>query len=219
MLRNTYFPTTIVDGFFDNPNAIREFALNQEYSTDTSGRWPGIRTKPLSEISPYMFHNFCQKMLSLFITSDQGFNYNIEATFQLINKDYMSGWVHKDASIATAIIYLNPESDSGTSLYLKQDIDYDETSFVKEKKEGYKNNSDNNIARSQHNQHFKETVSIKGIFNRLIIFDSNIYHSAHDFFGVTKENSRLTLVCFVHSLSGDINTPLSKSRNFSGCTL
>ena len=197
MLKNTYFPTTIVDGFFDNPNAIREFALKQKYFTDASGRWPGERTELLSDISPNIFHNICLKILSLFLTSDQLLSYNVEATFQLINKDFLAGWVHKDPSIATAIVYLTPESESGTSLYFKQDIEYVDSSSVKEKIEGYKNNSDNISARLQHNQHYKETLNIKGIFNRLIFFDSNIYHSAHDFFGKSEKDSRLTLVCFI----------------------
>lgn len=219
MLRSTYFPTTIVDGFFDNPNAIREFALKQKYFTDTSGRWPGSRTELLSDISPTIFHNICHKILSLFLTSNQLLSYNVEATFQLVNEDFLSGWVHKDPSIATAIVYLTPESESGTSLYLKQNIEYNDNFFVTEKIESYKNYSDNAAVRYQHNQNFKETVNIKGIFNRLIFFDSNIYHSAHDFFGVNKEDSRLTLVCFLYNISGDLNTSLSRSRNYIGNTL
>ena len=219
MLKNTYFPTTIVDGFFDNPDAIREFALKQKYFTDTSGRWPGSRTELLSDISPNIFHSICKKILTLFFTPEQTYNYNVEITFQLINENYLSGWVHKDPSIATAIIYLTPKSESGTSLYLKQNIEYEDSSYVKEKLEGYKNYSDNTTSRCKNNQHYKETVNIKGIFNRLIFFDSNIYHSAHDFFGVDKEDSRLTLVCFVYGISGNLDTSLSRSKNFRGNTL
>ena len=219
MFKNTYFPTTIVDGFFDNPDAIREFALKQKYFTDPSGRWPGSRTELLSDISPSIFHSICKKILTLFFTSEQIYSYDVEITFQLINENFLSGWVHKDSCIATAMVYLTPESESGTSLYLKQNIEYEDSSYDKEKIEGYKNYSDNDTYRFQNNQHYKETVNIKGIFNRLIFFDSNIYHSAHDFFGINKENSRLTLVCFVHGISGNLDTSLSRSKNFIGNTL
>ena len=33
-----------IDDFYEDPDSVREFALNQEY--ETSGNYPGIRTVP-----------------------------------------------------------------------------------------------------------------------------------------------------------------------------
>ena len=122
MLNNTYFPTTIVDGFFDNPDKIRQFALEQDYNSDDTGRWPGLRSSQLVDLSPVLFNNMCQKILSLFFTAEQPYMYDIESTFQIVNSNFNTGWVHKDPSIITIMLYLSPESSSGTSLYLKKNI-------------------------------------------------------------------------------------------------
>jgi len=221
MLNTTYFPTTIVDGFFDNPDKIRQFALEQEFHRDETGRWPGIRSSQLFKLSPIIFNNICQKMLSLFFTAEQTYSYDIASYFQIVNGEFNSGWVHKDPSIITAMLYLTPDSFSGTSLYLNKNISYDDTTFVEDKIESYKLGTDSAKAkksRELHNQNFEEMLNVKGIYNRLLIFDSNIYHAAHDFFGDSNEDSRLTLVSFVHGLKGEYCTPLQRSRNFIGQT-
>jgi len=217
-MKNIFFPTIVVDGFLDNPDTFRKFALNQEFYNDDKGRWPGLRTTSLSTISPVVFNHICHKILALFFTADQAYNYNIESSFQLISKNYNAGWVHKDSSIITAMLYLTPEAHSGTSLYLKKDITYDDNTFINDKSVSYNLGSDNTKARNLHNQNYEESLIVKGLYNRLLVFDSNNYHAAHDFFGLSKEDSRLTLVSFVHSLSGDYRTPLQRSRSVEGNT-
>ena len=217
-MKNIFFPTTIVDGFLDNPDTFRKFALNQVFYKDDKGRWPGVRTQDLSFVSPVVFHNICKKILSLFFTADQVYNYNIESSFQLVNKDYNTGWVHKDSSIITAVLYLTPDTYSGTSLYVKKNISYDDDTFINDKILSYNDGSDNTKARNLHNQNYEESLIVKGLYNRLLVFDSNYYHAAHDFFGSSEEDSRLTLISFVHNLAGDYRAPLQRSRSVEGNT-
>ena len=217
-MRNIFFPTTVVDGFLDNPDALRKFALDQDFYIDDTGRWPGSRTSQLSTISPVIFNQFCQKVLALFFTAEQTYNYNIESSFQLVNKNYNTGWVHKDTSIITAMLYLTPDSHSGTSLYSKKNITYDDRTFINDKAISYKQETDNIKARDLHNQNYEEIMNVKGLYNRLLIFDSTTYHAAHDFFGSSKEDSRLTLVSFVTGLIGDYRAPLQRSRIIEGRT-
>ena len=217
-MKNIFFPTTVVDGFLDNPDALRQFALDQDFYIDDTGRWPGSRTSQLSTISPVIFNQVCQKILALLFSAEQTYTYNIQSSFQLVNKNYNTGWVHKDTSIITAMLYLTPDSHSGTSLYSKKNISYDDRTFVNDKVISYKQESDNIKARNLHNQNYEEIMNVKGIYNRLLIFDSNTYHAAHDFFGSSKENSRLTLVSFVTGLIGDYRTPLQRSRSIDGGT-
>jgi len=217
-MRNLYIPTTVVDGFLDNPDTFRKFALDQEFYIDEKGRFPGSRTSLLSTISPVVFDQVCQKILALFFTNEQAYSYTIESSFQLVNKNYNTGWVHKDPMIITAMLYLTPGSYSGTSLYLKKNISYNDSNYLNDKVVSYKLGSDDIKACNLHNQNYEEVMNVKGLYNRLLVFDSNMYHAAHDFFGSSKEDSRLTLVSFVHRLTGDYYGPLQRSRSVVGQT-
>jgi hypothetical protein len=219
MYKNTYTPTTIVDGFFDNPDKIRAYALNQKYYNDIEGRWPGSRTQDLSTVSPVVFHTICQKILSLFFTKKQLYFYEAEAYFQIVDKKFESGWIHKDPYVITAIVYLTPDSISGTSLYVKKDIDYNDSSYLQDKFTNYKNGLDVGSSRDLNNQNYIETLNISGLYNRFVVFDSNMYHAAQDFFGDSNEESRLTLVVFFSSITGDLETPLQRSKSFNSITI
>jgi hypothetical protein len=218
VFKNTYIPTTIVDGFLDDPNALREYALKQNYTKDTEGRWPGVRSLCLSKISPILYHHICQKTLSLLYTNNQPYRYEADIFFQIINNDYESGWVHKDPSLITTVLYLTPGLNSGTSLYLKKNVDFNDSTYIQDKIDSYLSGMYNINSRNLNNQQYEETVIVKGLYNRLIVFDSNIYHAAHDYFGSNKEDSRLTLVSFFRVLYGDLETPLNRCKNHTGHT-
>ena len=45
----------VIDNFYKNPEKVREFALNEEYSI--SGNYPGIRTKSFASLElKYIIH-------------------------------------------------------------------------------------------------------------------------------------------------------------------
>ena len=44
------YPTLIVDNFFKDPIAVRDFALQLEYHTSSDGTYSGKRTKSLQKI-------------------------------------------------------------------------------------------------------------------------------------------------------------------------
>jgi hypothetical protein len=99
-----------------------------------------------------------------------------------------------------------------------KNISYDDGASIVDKKESYKIESDNVKSRNLHNQNYEEILNAKGLYNRLLVFDSNMYHAAHDFFGSNKEDSRLTLVSFVYELNGDYRAPLQRSKSINGPT-
>jgi hypothetical protein len=43
---------------------------------------------------------------------------------------------------------------------------------------------------------FKETAEVENVYNRAVIFDPRTWHTANNFFGTTREDTRLTLVYF-----------------------
>ena len=209
MIKSTSFPTTIVDGFFDTPDLIRNLALKQEYSYDYNGEWPGKRCNVL-DASSILFHTIIQKIILLYF-DDMVVDYNANMFFQIIDKKYRSGWIHRDAgnnNIVTGIIYLTPDSKSGTSLYSKKrPLVYDDNTLLDSKKEFYKSinsgNSVNTVAdySQLHNTEYEETVNVKGVYNRLVLFDSNLYHRGHNFNSEDLNQSRLTIVFFINHLN------------------
>ena len=210
------FPITIVDNFLENPDKIRNFALHQEFFK--SDKIPGKRTKLLSEIDPYFCNELMKKFFSLYYDFDyQKIEWNVDASFQLIDCNYNEGWVHQDESKITGIIYLNKNSNlkTGTSIYkTKQNIlNANLELFVDKKHSFFKGNisyDDAEMFRKQNNDQFDEVVNISNIYNRLISFESDQYHSAQSFINDNKE-PRLTLIFFVNKIFSK-NTPIEKSK-------
>jgi len=183
----------IMDEFFDNPDEVRNFALNQVYEKDLIGNWPGTRTREIAHID-----NFFYTSLFNFLEFSPS-EYNISSNFQITDESYDQGWVHKDKSIYTGVLYLskNPIVNSGTSLY--EESEYD-TKYPDEKRNwilGNKTAEEIVKYREDNNNQFKEIVNLENLYNRLILFPGTIPHRANKFFGKNKEDSRLTLVFFV----------------------
>ena len=60
------YPTTIIDNFFDDPDAIVEMAEGMKYYAPDTGNWPGTRTKQLHIENHRFFTYFGQKIHNLF---------------------------------------------------------------------------------------------------------------------------------------------------------
>jgi len=217
-MRSLLFPTLIVDSFFEDPDKVRNFALNLQYNKDIHNMWPGSRSDPLHNIEPLFFELVMHKINKLLFNNSADVSYNSLMTFQLVDETYDSGWVHEDSnqSTLTSIIYLTPGQTSGTSLYKKNDtIKVRDDNFVKEKREVFATQKTNEKARNLHNSQFTETINVKGLYNRMVIFESHNYHAAHEFIGETLDTSRLTLVSFINYTTSVSNLPVVRSLSKS----
>ena len=196
-MKTIFTPTMIVDGFFNNPDAVRDFALKLQYQKDTEGRWPGVRSD-IHDSYPVFFNQIMNKIVSMLFSTDTLVSYTAQMSFQIVDQSYEMGWVHKDNSCLTALIYLTPDSTSGTSIYTKKDcLNYLDSTFRSQKQESYKTNNIDSDSRNIHNNQYTENINIKGLYNRLVLFDSHLYHAAHEFLGNELGNSRLTLISFI----------------------
>ena len=206
-MNNYMFPTTIVDNFFDDPTLIRNFALAQEFFPDPDHKWPGLRTDFLHILDPKFFGNTMQQFLLLFYPAGSECSFSASAQFQLVPKEYDQGWVHLDGALVTGIIYLNDEHipNSGTTIYRPK---YPGTGLIHGDKieESFKNpdrTADFEKFRKENNDQFEESIVVKNKFNRLVAFDSHLYHAAGDFKTGESDTSRLTLVFFINKLVVD----------------
>ena len=63
------YPVTVVDNFYDNPDAIRKFALAQKYQfchdrPDIKHVYPGSRTKGVFDLDVELHEKICKKLVS-----------------------------------------------------------------------------------------------------------------------------------------------------------
>ena len=223
-LRNQYgnpnlkFHSVCVDNFFNNPDLIREFALNQEYFP-TDGRYPGERTSNMWQINKTLSDYLFAKIFSVYFPV-RGYQIKFEKadiTFQKIkpfsdvtNSWKNTGWIHTDNDFALAgLVYLTPNfnKNGGTSLFnLKKEFSYthDDSILTPMKNKLYsgKKISDEEYknALEKYNSKFEEKTEFKNIYNRLIAYDGHEYHGAKSFYNNTGDE-RLTLVFFIDGIT------------------
>lgn len=174
----------VVDNFYSDPYAVREFALKQEFAEDLN-YFKGSRslqqyfvpgTKEAFErimgikIREWESHGMCGRFQ--FCTSQDSLVY------------------HNDGQTWAAMIYLTPNAPycTGTSLYAS--------------KNGARRTTDANFTDDVYSGGFYDETkfdlvdSIGNVFNRLFIFDAQNIHAASKYFGQTKEDSRLFHIFF-----------------------
>ena len=199
------YPVTVVDNFLAEPDAVRKYALSLTYSNEHYN-YPGVRSPAIASLDLTLFSTLGETIVSLFTSYYP--NYNMDCFFQKITPDFNKdkwettnrGWVHRDSKhLFGGVIYLDPDPDpdAGTSIYRSttgMNRMNEAHVFAKlnwfngslKDKEYY-----SKIYNDFHEQ-YVETVTVKNIYNRLILFDCTTFHGVptHG----TKE--RLTLPFF-----------------------
>ena len=198
------YPNLIVDNFFEDPDSIVDLSANIEYTPSDDGRWPGLRSNYLHQIDTRLFDFISKKITHLFYANCQDWNYEI--SFQKINpfsnNQYDKkncGWVHKDEYNFGGVIFLtkNPDDDTGVTIFKTKNGYSSITNQEQEVKNkhflgGAIDDDRYNQVYEMYHQQFEETIKIKNIFNRLVLFNNNTFHSVQTY--GTKQ--RLTLSFF-----------------------
>jgi hypothetical protein len=220
------FPLVVLDDFYEDIEAIRKLALKLQYFPDLHGNFPGKRTKNLLEINSDLYQYCCTRFLSLFFDFAvcQNLEWAIDTRFQLVDPinnldDPLNiGWTHVDNRVlAAAVVYLtpDPEPNSGTTIYkAKPGIDLAELDIgTLSRNEFYKtgNISPDYLENlNKHNSHFDESIVVKNQYNRIIAYDSNMYHRASSHHAGT--NTRLTQVFFLYDMANCTRTTTDKLK-------
>lgn len=227
-----HFPATCIDNFYSDPDAIRNFALAQEYTSDPTGRWPGKRSKPLHILNRELFDTFCDRFFSVFFDlSETNLNWVLSSEFHIIenldddkNSIKNKGWIHYDDSnaVLAGIIYLNknPDPDSGTSIFRCIDESvlqnyHNNGPWVETKKKFYLQNIDENYTKSlqDNNDAFVETARFQNVYNRLVAYDCDVPHRFNSCYSPDNNDPRLVQVIFVNDLRGNFKSPLERVRS------
>jgi hypothetical protein len=218
------YPVTVIDNFYENPDAIREFALAQQYKyrheepDSLQYVYPGCRTKDIFDLDKSLQEKVLKKLVSVFHIPEHDYmQWAISTSFQSVSEAYGRGVIHTDNNIIFAgVIYLTPNAplNSGTSIYRTN------KTFTQE---AYKLASDQNDARfktgeivmdTSFHSMFDEVITINNVYNTLIIFEGDIFHSANNFFGTTLNDSRLAQVFFISKINANKanSFPLNRTK-------
>lgn len=179
------------DGFFENPDKIRKYALTQTYySSDNDpndANYPGHRTDFLSAINHELFKEFAENLYEVIGLEPQHSSF-IHSFFQYTTEADGNSWVHRDNlyfnPTHVGLVYLtpNPPTDSGTILYTPKDMgEYD--------KDHMKNSGD--VA----DYDVKHTFD--NAYNRVVVYDPQEFHKSDKYFGDNRFDSRLFIVFFM----------------------
>jgi FkbM family methyltransferase len=189
---NEYKKSTswIVDNFYDNPDEIRKFALEQEFGDESviTG-FVGRRT-----FNQFLFPGLKEAFESVMgkkITKweEHGMNGRFQICWSGERLVY-----HCDEQMWGGMIYLTPNApyQCGTTLYADK---------KNRARTYYDPGWDEYWANTPGDCHLDRTpfepVDVLGnVYNRLVIFDASCIHSASEYFGTNKENARLWQMFF-----------------------
>jgi hypothetical protein len=187
---NSKSTSWIVDNFYENPDSVREFALNQDYVEGGFGRgFIGRRTEQ-QFLFPGLKERF-EEIMGKTITKweEHGMNGRFQIAWSGEPLVY-----HCDSQKWGGMLYLTPDApyQCGTTLYAHK----------KTRARTYFDNGwDASWVDVPGDCHLDgtpfEPVDVLGnVYNRLVIFDASAIHSASQYFGTVKENSRLWQMFF-----------------------
>ena len=179
-----------VDNFYENPDAIRKFALEQDYHIGGIGRgYIGNRTHQ-QFLFPGLKERF-EQIMGKRITKWK--EYGMNGRFQYCWSGQPIVY-HCDSQMWGGMIYLTPDApfECGTTLYAHK-----KTRARTYNEDGY-DASWKDIPGDYHldGTPFEPVDVLGNVYNRLVIFDSSCIHSASEYFGTVKENCRLWQMFF-----------------------
>jgi len=167
----------IVDDFYENPDAVREYALKQNFDVD--GNFPGKRTKPWLPPDLKQSIQFIVQNAGGAVTSWREDSYT--GSFQYcLAKDRT--WIHADPNNTWAgVCYLTPNAplSGGTALYRHNPTGKDTHYPGDEWPDG------------QDYTQWTRTDYMVNKYNRLVLYRGMMYHASVDYFGNSIENGRL----------------------------
>lgn len=217
------YPVTVISDFYENPDEIRKYALAQKYTychqmKDIQYVFPGGRTKELRELSQSLYEKICKKLISVFhIPEHDVMRWQINTSFQIVEDEYGHGLIHQDQNTVFAgVLYLTPDAplNSGTSLFRKNK-NYNEDLYWKKIKENDERFKRKEPIDFSYHEMFDEVVRVNNVYNSLILFEGDIHHCANQFFGKTKQDSRLAQVFFITKIDANKESsfPLLRVKN------
>lgn len=176
----------IIDNFYQDPDAVREKALNLDFTRDAD-YYPGRRTKPEPEEVSFQLRTAFEQILhkrcvNWFNRYNTGYQYTIASDMS---------WTHHDSTRWAGVIYLTPDAliEAGTGTFRLKDSKIGTWDGI----DGSDSDFNGTDILKWENNHLWEATNLAGnYYNRLVLYNGYMYHrSLVPGFGVGKEDGRL----------------------------
>lgn len=168
----------IVDGFYNNPYEVRDFALAQKFNV--TGNFPGSRTNSFANQSVF---DILQSIVEPQAGKINYFPEDYNGAYQITTAKDRS-WIHADNGTKWAgVVYLTPDAPLSSG-----------TGFFRHKASGLTWSEDGKGTWNNDSQDMTKwelMSSVGNVFNRLILYRGKQFHSSLDYFGNSLNNGRL----------------------------
>jgi hypothetical protein len=217
------YPVAIVENFYENPDAIRKYALEQDFKycherPNLKYVYPGSRTKDLVDLDKALHEKVCKKLVSVFHNTEYDYmRWAISTSFQSVTEEYKEGVIHTDQdTIFAAVLFLTPDAplNSGTSLFRKA-AGFDDQQYAQALADNDARFKAGDIEMStEYHSMFDEIVRVNNVYNTIVIYEGRHFHAANQFFGKTLQDSRLTQVFFINKIDAQKQSvfPISRTQ-------
>lgn len=178
----------VVDNFYRDPDAVRAFALEQEYEPSGPGK-PYIGSRTYKQfLFPGLREEF-EYIMGRKITEWESHGMNGRFQFNIEGEPLV---YHADLQQWAAMLYLTPNApyETGTMTHALKGTDIrhrDHPEFGRCFRPG---------SRNLDKTPFEDVDIIGNVYNRLVIFNAGYLHSACGYFGWNQKNSRLWQMFF-----------------------
>jgi len=181
----------VVENFYQDPHGVRELALGATYFEGEGAVGSRTRKQFLFEGVKEKFEEIMGKKILDHTDNNQGWrDGGINGRFQTCNAGTPLVY-HCDSQKWAGMVYLTPDAPPQCG-----------TTFFKHRKTGIRHNNQIDWSSGQGLEVFNQKTfldstpyemvdKIGNVFNRLVIFDGGLIHSASEYFGWDLESSRL----------------------------
>ena len=188
----------VVDNFYARPDDVRAFALSLEFQEDKR-YYRGKRSK--AHLFPYIRERF-QQLLGVSIKDWISPDNPVNGAFQFCLHDDQTVY-HSDSQRWAGVVYLTPGApvSAGSVFYRSRStglrkpataLDAVDMGMPVDQLDAITYGNGNLTCADA----WEEVDRVGNVYNRLVLWDARLIHSAGTYFGTSKENARLFQLFF-----------------------
>lgn len=195
------------NNFFDDPEHVLELSNSLDFNfIDNS--FPGKRTENIGLIENKVCQEFTEHFIKKLVSTIYPKIKSLVIDLRFHKIDIFSndsdnlintGWIHTDHELLAGLVYLNfgvSDFSSGTSMFTPKSKNIAAPDRIREQfNQDHKSVDIDKYKKLlfEYNNQFYESLKVGNEFNRLVTYDSKIYHRPNNYF-ISTDNTRLTLL-------------------------
>ena len=187
----------IVDNFYNNPDETRKWVLEQPFNV--TGNYPGQRTTPVHHWTD--LKDTIQGIVEKPGGKITKWDYDYTTAFQYTTKKD-SSWIHPDHTTMWAgVCYLTPDApvSGGTGLFKHKKTGWERAPRLNDGSYDMKKMKKHTDKDSRDFSKWDMSAMVGNIYNRLVLYRGDMFHSSLDYFGKDKNDGRLFQTFFFNT--------------------